>query len=202
MMPVRCLLQPPGSQAREERLALVLCRGLVLLALAMSLQACDSGHADLQNWMDETRRNTPTRIDKVEEPKRFEPFRYQANQASDPFALTRLRAMASAAAAAGQPSAANAGVRPNDKRVREPLEAFPLDLFRMVGSLRRGREHIGLLRAENQLHQIRIGQYIGQNHGRVVQISDERILIREIVEDAAGEWTQRDTEMRLQESAS
>jgi len=72
----------------------------------------------------------------------------------------------------------------------------------MVGSLRRGREHIGLLRAENQLHQIRVGQYIGQNHGRVMQISDERILIRETVEDAAGEWTQRDTEMRLQESAS
>jgi len=116
--------------------------------------------------------------------------------------VTRLRAMASAAASAGSPASANAGVRPNDKRVREPLEAFPLDLFRMVGSLRRGREQIGLLRAENQLHQIRVGQYIGQNHGRVVQISDERILIREIVEDAAGEWTQRDTEMRLQESAS
>lgn len=176
--------------------------GLIALALAAGLSGCDSGHADLQSWMDDTRRNTPTRVDKVEEPKRFEPFRYQADKTADPFAMTRLRAMASAAAAAGAASAANAGVRPNDKRAREPLEAFPLDLFRMVGSLRRGREHIGLLRAENQLHQIRVGQYIGQNHGRVVQISDERILIREIVEDAAGEWTQRDTEMRLQESAS
>lgn len=176
--------------------------GLVALVLGASLSGCDSGHADLQSWMDETRRNTPTRIDKVEEPKRFEPFRYQPDKALDPFAMTRLRAMASAAASAGSASSASTGVRPNDRRTREPLEAFPLDLFRMVGTLRRGREQIGLLRAENQLHQIRVGQYIGQNHGRVVQISDERILIREIVEDAAGEWTQRDTEMRLQESAS
>ncbi|MFN5512305.1 MAG: pilus assembly protein PilP [Burkholderiales bacterium] len=191
----------PIRQNATGRLRRPFSLGLVAV-VAACLQGCDSGHADLQSWMDETRRNTPIRIDTVEEPKRFEPFRYQADKAADPFAMTRLRAMASAAASAGSPASANAGVRPNDKRVREPLEAFPLDLFRMVGSLRRGREQIGLLRAENQLHQIRVGQYIGQNHGRVVQISDERILIREIVEDAAGEWTQRDTEMRLQESAS
>jgi type IV pilus assembly protein PilP len=190
--PVQAPALPHASRAR------CLLLGLVVLVL----QGCDNGHADLQSWMDETRRNTPTRIDKVEEPKRFESFRYQADKAADPFAMTRLRAMSSAAASAGSAAAANPALRPNDKRAREPLEAFPLDLFRMVGSLRRGREHIGLLRAENQLHQIRVGQYIGQNHGRVLQISDERILIREIVEDAAGEWTQRDTEMRLQESAS
>jgi len=177
-------------------------RSLTLVVLLSFLQGCDSGQADLQSWMDDTRRNTPTRIDKVDEPKRFEPFRYQADQGTDPFAMTRFRAMANAAASAGSAPTTAPALRPSDKRIREPLEAFPLDLFRMVGSLRRGREHIGLLRAENQLHQIRVGQYIGQNHGRVMQISDERILIRETVEDAAGEWTQRDTEMRLQESAS
>ena len=57
------------------------------------------------------------------------------------------------------------------------------------------------MRGENQLHQIRVGQHIGQNHGRVIKIADDQILIREIVQDAAGDWTSRDTEMRLQESA-
>lgn len=176
---------------------------VTLLSAATLLSGCDRGHADLQTWMDQTRRNTPVRIDKLEEPKRFEPFRYRPDAGSDPFAPTRLKALANAAIAAGSATAtgASSGVRPNDKRPREPLEAFPLDQFRMVGSLRRGAEHIGVLRGENQLHQIRVGQHIGQNHGRVIKIADDQILIREIVQDAAGDWTSRDTEMRLQESA-
>jgi len=177
-------------------------RLLAVAGLVLVLQGCDSGHADIQAWMDETRRNTPTRIDKVEEPKRFEPYRYQPGNGTDPFALSRLRGASAAMASAGAAAQPPQSMRPNDKRVREPLEAIPLDQFQMVGSLQRGREQVGLLRADRHLHQIRVGQYIGQNHGRVMQISNERILIRELVEDAAGEWTQRDTEMRLQESAS
>jgi type IV pilus assembly protein PilP len=181
----------------------------VLVAAMLLLQGCDPGQADLQAWMDQTRRNTPSRIDQLEEPKRFEPFRFRPEVGSDPFAPTRVNARASAAASGVGSLAANAagaakggaGLRPNDRREREPLEAFPLDQFRMVGSLRRGSEHIGLLRGEKQLHQIRMGQYIGQNHGRVIRIADDQILIREIVQDAAGDWISRDTEMRLQESA-
>ncbi len=175
---------------------------LTLLPVAFLIQGCDPGHADLQVWMDQTRRNTPSRIDKLDEPKRFEPFRYRPDAGSDPFAATRVNALASAAAAGGPAAVkAGAGLRPNERREREPLEAFPLDQFRMVGSLRRAGEHIGLLRGEKQLHQIRVGQYIGQNHGRVIRIADDQILIRELVQDAAGEWTSRDTDMRLQESA-
>ncbi|MFZ9406903.1 MAG: pilus assembly protein PilP [Burkholderiaceae bacterium] len=175
---------------------------LIACGIGLLLAGCESGHADLQAWMDETRRNTPARIEKIEEPKRFEPFRYQPGNGTDPFALNRLRGASAAMAAGSSAAQAQQSLRPNDKRVREPLEAIPLDQFQMVGSLQRGRENIGLLRADKHLHQIRVGQYIGQNHGRVMQISNERILIRELVEDAAGEWTQRDTEMRLQESAS
>jgi type IV pilus assembly protein PilP len=173
-----------------------------LLPASFLLQGCDPGHADLQAWMDQTRRNTPSRIDKLEDPKRFEPFRYRPEAGSDPFAPTRVNALASAAAAGAIPAAkGGSGLRPNERREREPLEAFPLDQFRMVGSVRRGNEHIGLLRGEKQLHQIRVGQYIGQNHGRVIRMTDDQILIREIVQDAAGDWISRDTEMRLQESA-
>jgi type IV pilus assembly protein PilP len=70
----------------------------------------------------------------------------------------------------------------------------------MVGSLRRGGVNVALLRADTALHQVHVGNYIGQNFGRVLQISESEVAIREVVQDAAGDWVQRDTALRLQES--
>lgn len=167
------------------------------LAIASALGGCDSGSQDIRAWMDETRRNTPVISAKLEQPKKFEPFRYEASGDVDPFSIAKLKVGLTTAG----PDRGNDALRPDTSRRREPLEAFPLDNLAMVGSLHRGGVNVALLRTDTALHQVRVGNYIGQNFGRVLQISEAEVAIREVVQDAAGDWVQRDTALRLQESA-
>lgn len=170
-------------------------RCLLAVAVPVALAACDGGHQDLQVWMDETRAATPTVVEKVSEPKRFEPFRYRASNEVDPFSQTRLRIqVASASPSSG------ASLQPDTGRRREALEAFPLDSLRMVGNLRQGSTQVALLKADTALYQVRIGNHIGQNFGRVTRISESAVFVRELVQDAAGEWVERITELQLQDS--
>ena len=162
------------------------------------LTACEGGHQDLQTWMDQTRQATPTMVEKVAEPKQFEPFRYRTVGEVDPFNQGKLKVLMAAAAAA--PASAGSGLAPDLKRRREALEAFPLDALQMVGNLRLGNSHVALLKVDSQLHQVRVGNHIGQNFGRVAKITESGVAIREIVQDAAGDWVERITELRLQES--
>jgi type IV pilus assembly protein PilP len=159
---------------------------------ALLLAGCDSGRGELQAWMDETRRQTPVVVEKVDEPKKFQPFRYQAAGEVDPFSLGKLKVAGTAAARA------SGGLAPDTSRRREPLEAFPLDNLRMVGNLRQGSAHVALLQAEAALYQVRVGNYLGQNFGRVMRISDSEVAVREIVQDAAGDWVERETALQLQ----
>jgi type IV pilus assembly protein PilP len=173
-------------------------RAASLSLLAVLLTACESGHQDLQTWMDQTRQATPTVVEKVAEPKQFEPFRYRTVGEVDPFNQGKLKVLMAAAAAA--PASTGSGLVPDLKRRREALEAFPLDALQMVGNLRLGGSHVALLKVDSQLHQVRVGNHIGQNFGRVLKITESGVAIREIVQDAAGDWVERVTELRLQES--
>ena len=173
----------------------ILCaarRGVALAVCGLALAGCDVDRTELQTWMDETRRNTSPVTEKITEPKKFEPFRYQAEDQIDPFSLTKMKVGAAAAARAG------GGLQPDTTRQREPLESFPLDNLKMVGNLQQGGSHVALLQADTSLFQVRVGNYVGQNFGRVLKISDSEVAIREIVQDAAGDWVERDTALRLQ----
>jgi type IV pilus assembly protein PilP len=86
-------------------------------------------------------------------------------------------------------------------RRKEPLEAYPLDSMSMVGSVAQGPQPFALLRVDNLLYQVKVGDYLGQNYGRVVRIAETDVTIREIVQDAAGEWIERQANLLLQESA-
>ena len=172
---------------------IALARCCAVLVAGLALAGCDSGTDELRTWMDETRRTTPVVIEKVPPPKTFEPFRYAAAADVDPFSLTKMKV----GVVAGKPGG---GLQPDTKRPREPLEAFPLDSLKMVGNLRRGGSFVALLQADTVLHQVRVGNYIGQNFGRVLRISDSELAVRELVQDAAGDWVERDTALRLQET--
>lgn len=165
---------------------------LALVGAATLLAGCDADRAELQAWMEHTRASTPQVVERVSEPKRFEPFRYGAADEVDPFSLAKLKVTS---AASNRPASA---LQPDVSRRREPLEAFPLDNLKMVGNLQRGAANVALLQTDTALYQVRVGNYVGQNHGRVLRISEEEVAIREVVQDAAGDWVERDTALRLQ----
>ena len=84
-------------------------------------------------------------------------------------------------------------------RRKEPLEAFPLDSMALVGNLSPKGKSVALVKVDNLLYQVKVGSYLGQNYGKVTKVSETEVTLREIVQDAAGEWIERQANLQLQE---
>lgn len=171
----------------------------VLLAAALALAAlggCSGNLDELQQWTELKRREVKPNVPKLEAPKTFEPEPYTAAQAIDPFSAQKLTVALRQEARQLNPLLAS-----ELNRRKEPLEAYPLDSMRMVGSVARAGRPYALLRVDNLLYQVKAGDYIGQNYGKITRISETELSLREIVQDAAGEWIERASALQLQESA-
>lgn len=169
-------------------------RALLCLMLPGLLAACgDDGIQEVRQWMDETRRQTRVVVPKLTEPKKFTPFTYAGKSAADPYSPAKfVYAMAT-------PAASGNRFQPDMDRRREPLESFPLDNLKMVGTLRKQGASFALVQAEHTVFQARVGSYIGQNFGQITKITDSEVELKETVQDAAGEWVERTAKLELQE---
>ena len=169
--------------------------GAGLFALSL-LAACSPGQDELQEWMAQQRREVQPSVQPISAPKRFEPQPYQASAGVDPFSNQKLTV-----ALKQEARLPNSLLASEINRRREPLEAFPLDSMAMVGSVVKNGRPFALLRVDNLLYQVKSGDYIGQNYGKITRITETSISLREIVQDAAGEWIERPSSLQLQEKA-
>lgn len=169
---------------------------LLLPLLAVMTGCFGSQNDELQQWMVAQKGNTPVKIKPISEPKKFIPQAYTQASAMEPFNNQKLL---QALRRDSSQSAANlALISPELARRKDTLESFPLDTVAMVGSLNKNNTLVGLLRVDKLLYQVRVGNYIGQNYGRVTKITDSEIMLREIAQDAAGEWIERKVNLQLQ----
>src|SRR5207249_7410942 len=91
-----------------------------------------------------------------------------------------------------EPVRGGSKLAPDLNRRKEPLEAFPLESLAMVGTLQRGKSRFALVRTtDRDVYQVKVGNYMGQNFGVVVGIEDTEIKLKELVQDGAGDWTER-----------
>jgi type IV pilus assembly protein PilP len=170
---------------------------LYAAVLSGLLAGCVAESDDLQQWMAEQRRITKPHVKPVSEPKKYVPLSYSEGASFDPFSREKLTL--ALRRETGPASAGAMLVAPELNRRKEPLEAFPLDVMAMVGSLDKLGQRVALIKVDNLLHQVRAGNYLGQNYGRVNKVSENEVVLREIVQDAAGEWIERNTVLQLQE---
>lgn len=168
-----------------------------VVASVMALTGCGSGeHQDLTQWMAQQRAAAQPKVPPINPPAAYQPEAYIGGQGIPPFSDEKLiRVLRSDVAATGVSRLLESEM----KRRREPLEDFPLDTMAMVGLLDKGGRRVALVRVNGLLHQVSAGNYLGQNYGRVTAISDNQITLREIVQDAAGEWIERTATLQLQE---
>lgn len=173
---------------------------LVVAALSAVLAGCgQSGQDELQQWMREQRAQTRPRVQPIPEPKKFSPQAYTEERSTDPFTNQKLT---QALRRESSQSTSNAAlVAPELARRKEPLEAYPLDAMAMVGSLIKQGKPVALVRVDNLIYQVHPGNYLGQNYGRIVKVGETEVVLREIVQDAAGEWIERPAALQLQERA-
>ena len=158
------------------------------LGVAVLVVACGGeSHQDLRAWMQEQGKGVKGKLDPLPQVKPYEPFAYNAFDLPDPFKPRKIEPMKGASKLA-----------PDLSRRKEPLEAFPLESLQMVGTLQRGKTTYALVRTtEKDVYQIKVGNYMGQNFGVVVDINDGEIRLKELVQDGAGDWTERSSTIQL-----
>ena len=158
---------------------------LVALAATAALAACSGGQYDLQQWIDETLKKPGGRIAPLPEVKPYESYVYNPAGMRSPF----------------QPQGPNAGlggVRPVVHRSREFLESFPLDTLRMVGTFKVGKNFYGLVQSKDGLvHKVQPGNYVGQNDGKITEITASKISLNEIIPDGLGGYIERPASLAL-----
>lgn len=168
----------------------------VLLLSMVVLQGCSAPEDELKAWMDQQQREAHPSVRALSPPKQFNPEHYALSDAVDPFSQQKLSVVLKAEAR--QP---NSLLAAEMNRRKEPLEAYPLDSMSMVGSVKKQAGEYALLKVDNLLYQVKVGDYLGQNYGKITKISETEVDIREIVQDASGDVTERPTSLQLQEGA-
>jgi type IV pilus assembly protein PilP len=154
---------------------------------------------DLRQWMTEQRNATRPNVPPISDPKRFSPAPYTLEASLEPFNIDKLT---QALKRDSNQATTNEGlVAPELNRRKEPLEAFPLDTMSLVGNLTSAGKPVALIKVDALLYQVKVGNYLGQNYGKITQVTETEVLLREIVQDAGGEWIERQASLQLQEKA-
>jgi type IV pilus assembly protein PilP len=170
----------------------------VMIVISAALMGCGASSEDeLRQWLTEQRNQTHPRVAPIPEPKQFKPESYAQAASVEPFSKEKLAQALKRDSA--QTSSNVALISPELARRKEALEGFPLDAVTMVGSLTKEGRPVALIKVDNLLYQVKPGNYLGQNYGRVMKISETEITLREIVQDAVGEWVERPSTLQLQE---
>jgi type IV pilus assembly protein PilP len=166
---------------------------LLILGAALLASACAQDMDDLEQYALEVKSRTSKNIDPIPQPKPYEPFTYEPGDRRDPF-LPILQSRDSALASAG-----GAGtIKPDVNRPKEPLEEFPLDALRMVGTITMQQRAFALIRAPDAVvHRVSVGDHLGQNYGKITGISETEVVLMEIIPDGLGGYIQRPASVAL-----
>ncbi len=166
---------------------------VLILASALLLVSCGGEqYGDLKEELNRMTKDLPRKVDPLPVVKPYEAVPYDAAALPDPFGPAKIELVA-------KTSAGSSKFKPDEKRPKEPLEAFPLESLKMVGVLQQGKQTYGLVRADATLYRVKTGNYLGQNFGLITDITESEIKLRELVQDASGDWNERDSSLQLQE---
>ncbi len=171
-------------------------RSVAVGIATVALAGCAADQDELQQWMEQQKREVKPSVEPLSAPKKFVPQAYVALSSVEPFSTQKLTVALKQEAR--QP---NSLLAAEINRRKEALEAYPIDSMSMVGSVVRGGRPYALLRVDNLLYQVKPGDYLGQNYGKITKISETDVTFREIVQDAAGEWIERMSALQLQDKA-
>ena len=167
---------------------------LIHLALASILLAGCGGEEfqDLRDFVRDSGKDMRGKIPPPPEVKPYEPLAYNNDaNLTDPFKPRKPNLR----------SGSRPGVnQPDMDRPKEALEEFPLEGIRMVGYLYQKRVGYAVVRApDGKLHRVKAGNYIGMNFGLIKEVTDTEVVIKEMVQDSTGDWSERMSNLQLVE---
>jgi type IV pilus assembly protein PilP len=164
---------------------------LCLLALALLVSACQQKEKpSLSRFIADAAKMKGSEIEPLPNIKPVEPFAYSAQEFADPFNIVNLKPT--------KVVSARSGTGPDVNRRREPLENYPLDSLRMVGTLFREHEERAIIKTpEGAVLTVVVGKFMGQNYGKIISIDENEIAVKEQVLNSAGTWVGRDASIKV-----
>jgi type IV pilus assembly protein PilP len=164
---------------------------LAIIAACMLAACSGEEHSDLKQFVKESDNLPRGRITPLPEVRPYEAFSYDASGLIDPFKPRKIEPP--------KPTATG-GLQPDVNRRKEPLESYPLQNLKMVGTLQQKADTFALVKTpDNNLFRVKPGNYIGQNFGRIVAVTEANIKLKEIVQDSGGNWEEKEQLLMLQE---
>lgn len=164
----------------------------ILLMSGMLIACSDSRMSDLQRFIDEVKAEKQGHVEPLPEFKPFETFVYKADEIKDPFTSWETRVQ-NVAQAGGENQ-----IHPEEHRRKEVLEGFQLNALLMMGTLEYQNEIWGLIKAPDGIvYRVKEGNYLGQNHGKIIRILRNQMALMEIVPDGLGAWEERQASLSL-----
>ena len=170
--------------------------GIALAAAAALLAACSGEEfKDLKQELAEATKDFRGQVPPLPQVKPYEPVPYSAEGLTDPFRPERIEV-----ARTEPKEKLNTKLAEQEKRIKEPLEAFPLESIQMLGTITQNKETFALVRAGPNLYRVKKGNYMGQNFGVITAIDEAQISLKELVQDSTGDWVERQSALQLVEA--
>ncbi|MDX9686331.1 type 4a pilus biogenesis lipoprotein PilP [Halopseudomonas formosensis] len=167
--------------------------GCALVLGAALLAGCGGNDfSDLQSFMEEVRARPAGNIEPLPQVIPYEAFTYSASSLRSPFQPPVRIDLT-------QRERGSKDIKPDEDRPRQFLEGFNIEGFEMVGVLSNQQGMQALIRGAGSVHRVKIGDYLGRNHGRVTSIEEGRVDVVEIVPDGEGGWLERPRTLSLAE---
>lgn len=171
---------------------------LILVALCGVLGACSGGdHEELKQWMVESTKDMRGNIPKLPEVKPYQPVPYDVEGFLDPFKSSKIEPESKNKQGAGNGGAFQPDFEARDLR-NSLLEKYPIESLKMIGYLNVNRRPIAVILVEDKVKQVKVGEYLGLDFGMVTRITDKEVVLRELIQDSAGEWSERISSLYLQ----
>ncbi len=166
---------------------------LAIALTCLALASCSGEqHSDLRQFVKDSDSMPRGRIPPLPEVQPYVPFEYAAFDLIDPFVPRKIEA----------PKAANVPgmLQPPPNHRKGPLEAFPLENLKMVGTLQQKKDIYALIKTpDNNLYRVKTGDFMGQNFGRIIAINESALKLKELVQDSGNEWKEEERTLQLQE---
>ncbi len=162
---------------------------LVFLLPVLLVGCGHGGMSDLKQFVADSGNGLQGKVEPLPQVKPYEPFTYDDFNLPDPFKPRKLA------------PAGGGGLQPDFNRPKEPLEAYSLETLKMVGTIKKHGDEEALIKTpDNAIYHVHVGNYMGQDFGRITSIDNNQVTLQETVQDSGGDWTQRTSTLNLQEN--
>ncbi|MBE0438424.1 MAG: pilus assembly protein PilP [Gammaproteobacteria bacterium] len=164
-----------------------------LLILMSLLIGCQQQKQDLASYIAEIKAQQKPDIEPIPVMKPYEKFSYSASDIRSPFVKTVVETPRDEQTT---PIIDN-GIHPDENRLKEALESYSLSELQFVGTLGRDVPWALIRASDGVIHRVKVGNYMGQDHGQILSVTESELTLKEIVSDERGAYIERESSLSV-----